>query len=244
MIGAGVSYYNEEAVQSYLDGNAKIYDGSFDYDTFNTWSTIFKASTISIFIALKATVSTRSGIQFIAAQGDNLSSNNSNLIVYLDNGRLHFYLQSSGGLLLVRSNNIVAIGDNRLSITYDGSGTAAGVAFYEAGVAVGITTISNTLSGELLATTIFRIGARIDAFFKLNANIGQLEIINSVASGAQQLAAAETGSFRGAGISHASGQYLLAVDTDKVNGQNLTTFAGTPSYTITAIGGATYTPYL
>jgi len=242
MIGAGISYYNENAPENYLDGPSKVYDGSFDYDRVGAFLVPPSTSPFTVLITLNLTAINRLQRTFRAIGGGNVGFE----ITILDTNFIDFgvYVAFPINALLMRTTTTIATGRQTLIFTYDGSRTLAGINAYRNGVLFGKTALFNSLGVRGAVTLDAFIGSNGSASELLNSNIRQLEIINRVATPAEIASASTSGSFRGAGITHASGEYLLAIDTDKVNGQNLTTFSGTPSYAMTAFGGATYTPYL
>jgi hypothetical protein len=235
MIGAGLGFWS--GGESYLDGNAKVYDGSFDYDQIVGWSQIERTQAWAMNIATKINPSV--AVRLLFEQG--ASSVDRGIVVYITSADILFIeIANNSG------NRVVAETYKSIIINYDGGSNASGVNAYVDGVLATKTIVQNNLSATIIqAGGTTEIGGRSPgSLLPFNGLIRQFEIINRIATAGEISDTATFGSFRGAGVSHASGQYLLAIDTDKVNGQNLTTFAGTPTYTITAFGGATYTPYL
>jgi hypothetical protein len=127
---------------------------------------------------------------------------------------------------------------------YNGNGLASGFEITVNGVLQTNTVIfNNLLNRNTQSSANFTIGKfTTSSAFYLKGRLKQLEILNRVATSGEIAAASATGSFQGAGIALAD--YLLSVDFDKTGTVNATTRTGTPSYTITAIGGASYTQYL
>lgn len=219
-----------------LDGNAQVFDGSFDYDTITAYQGQAQAQPFSQlidveFITKKITIGLYSDV--ISGIG---------LELFIEStGKVRFLIvNGSGNLYFVNTSEVVNTGRNNFIFTWNGS-TAS---IYLNGTALTINTIANTLSGYLAGNRTATIGARGGGTDKLLGKYKTLEVINKVANAQEIADAAAGGSFRSAGIGYGSGQYLLAVDFNKQDGEAPTTFAGTPSYIITAFGGATYTPYL
>jgi len=243
MIGAGISYYGAQG-ENYLAGNAKIYDGSFDYDIISSFSQLDRTDAFSIMFDLNLSII--SGFRAIFVQG---ASNGvgGGMFALLNGTQLLFRLERvAGSSLQVVYNSFANIGRQNIAVTYDGTSTAAGVKVYKDGVFVAQSSSSNSLSGSIINATYpqITIGSGFPVSSFLGAKLKIFEIINRVATAGEVLLAAQTGSFRGANIPFSSGLYRLAVNTNQTGTANLTTFASTPTYTITAFGGAAYTPYL
>ena len=239
MIGAGISYYGNTA-PAYLLGNAKVYDGSFDYDDGALWAQLDRTTAHSFNINLLIT--TISGGREIFMQGNITGGRYS---IRIAGGVLNILMQRTAAINELQFTTTITAGYNSIIITYAGNGNVGGFNVYVNGITMSKTTIANTLTSSIIsATTSFRIGARNNTPITfILGRIRQLEIINRVASPTEIALASITGSFQGAGtVSNA--EYLLAVDFDKTGTANLTTRASTPTYTITAQGGAAYTQYL
>lgn len=250
MIGAGISYYGSGV--NYLTGNAKIYDGSFDCDTISSWAQLNRTSIFSFNIALNSIPISiiSSGTFSIFSQGRGTTTQHFTIRFVranVNDYRINISMQNSGTNRINKNFIVSSFGRDVYNITYDGSSTAAGLKLYKNGTEIIGTVVADNLTLSIISTDTngligaFR-GATSNTFF-MNGFIRQLEIINRVATPAEIASASATGSFQGAGtVSNA--EYLLAVDFDKTGAANLTTRASTPTYTITALGGAAYTQYL
>lgn len=240
MIGAGLSFYKSGA--NYLAGNAKIYDGTLDYDVATGALPVNYTQTISFLSHVLISPTTSNFIFSTRA------TTNTGLFVARNSvgGITVQYTANSGFFDAVFNGITITAGYYCLVVVKTNSlfsGTS--IRLWINGVEAART--SNTTSGIAgsTATNSIVIGAsNLLGGNKFVGRIRQLEIINRVATPSEVLAASAAGSFRGAGIAHNSGQYLLAVDFDKTGAVPPTTFANTPPYTITSFGGAAYTPYL
>ncbi len=239
MIGAGSSFWGSAV--SYLQGNAKIYDGAFDLDNIVAFNPIERTQAISINCNLKLTA----GI-----------ATNRIIIDQVFGGRLSVWVDSLRRVQFLWANSLV----NRIAgftsgfslpenvatsviLTYTGGSNANNVAIYVNNDSKAISILNNALTANIVtAAGGARIGARVATSEYMNGLIRQLEIINRVATPAEIAAASITGSFQGAGVSNAD--YLLAVEFNQTGTANLTTRPSTPTYNITAVGGAAYTQYL
>jgi len=244
MIGAGISYYGASGFPPnfFLGGNAKIYDGSFDYDIATAWAQMERTQAFSVNIHLKLNASAATA-QILFEQG--ASAFDRGIMLYFNgSNQLRIEMQNTGGNRLVCVFPFLGTGYASIILTYDGSSLASGINAYRDGVLLAKTVLQNNLTNTIISTNLdLSIGARqFGSRLYLNALIRRLEIINRVANSTEIAAAVSTGSFQGAGIALAN--YLLSIEFNKTGTANLTTIAGTPTYTITAFGGAAYTPYL
>jgi hypothetical protein len=245
MIGAGASFWGGSV--NYLAGNAKVYDGSFDYDQVASWSQLTYTSSFSILIALDIERIPIGTPEQIFQQGGS-GGNDPSLLIGLQNNNIRFIMREISTKQLTALTPIT-LGKKVIIVVFDASlpnnNTNKLRIFIEgAEPAKTYTNTSpfNIVNGVIDYARIGRTTPPSSTYF--DGQIRQLEIINRVATPAEIAAASATGSFRGAGIAHNSGQYLLAVDFDKMGTVPPTTFAGTPAYSITSFGGAAYTPYL
>jgi len=241
MIGAGISYYGN-SLPSYLIGNAKVYDGSFDYDTALAWLQSERTQAFSYNI--HAYITSAGIICMEGLLNDAGTSIRGVVIRLLSIGQLQISIANSNLNSIAIRINADFTGYKSIVITYNGNSNASGVECYVDGVAQTKAVITNALSATIISpTTQFIISGRNSGQTKITGKIRQIEKINRVATANEIALASLSGSFQGTGtVSNA--EYLLAVDFDKTGTANLTTRASTPTYTITAQGGAAYTQYL
>jgi hypothetical protein len=97
-------------------------------------------------------------------------------------GTIMFEMLGTGSLTVRTNDNLVNTGWHHFVITYDGSSTAAGVTIYMDGAVAATTTVNDTLSGSILTTAPFQIGAsgltRSSAFDYWYGYIGEVAIWN------------------------------------------------------------------
>ncbi len=245
MIGSGPAYRTRRAQANYLAGNAKVYDGAFDYDLVNSWEQIDRLQPFTMnFHAFYTPAPTT----WLFAQGDLETAIGLQVAIVPTLVQIIMRASASNSIVVNFPLSEPINGYNSLIITYDGSSNANGLNVYLNSVQLSRSIVVNALSSSIISIdyTDLLIGQRSfgNPTQRFSGRIKIYEVINRVATAGEIAGASMKGSFRGAGISHASGQYRLAVDFDKVDGQAPTTFAGTPTYTITPFGGATYVPYL
>jgi hypothetical protein len=249
MIGAGLSYWGGAA--NYLVGNAKIYDGAFDYDSirFSGVSGINTSQQYSINVNAKLIDAL--ALPPIFANGHGMTSNFAQFDFVLSGGlyypRVVMQLNASNRGIWISDTPVVAgIPQSVIYIRNTGSGfSPTTFSMFLNGVSAGVSYSQLGTPTAFTPNELFRIGgynSGVQRYFK--GQIRHFEIINRIATPIEVGQANTTGSFQGAGIAHSSGQYLLAVDFDKTGTVSPTTFTSTPSYTITSLGGAAYTPYL
>jgi hypothetical protein len=250
MIGAGLSYYNLNEPENYRAGNAKLYDGTFDKDIVaNVNNNVIDPTgntPFSILMTLNYAGNTNAGV-FNIGFSDFTSQY---FAVTLNSpsapAGLQLWWRNGSGLLLLASlwPNTALTGINTFIITYSGGRNLAGCNGYKNGGLGSKTASFDTFQGMAsYSAPNAAIGSQfLDGSFALQGTIRQLEIINRVATPAEIALASTEGSFRGANI--ALSDFTLAVDFNKTGTVDLTTIGGTPTYTITAVGGAVYTQFL
>lgn len=228
----------------YLEGNAQVFDGSFDYDRVINWNQTERTQPFSLNI--NAFFNTNSLQPILSTLNATLVSA-AGIEILTISGFIRFIMQSSFSIGIEKTTNIAfSSGYNSIIITYDGSSNASGVTCYINNVLTTFgTPARDNLTGSIInaGNLAHPFGRPLDVsslYFKGKGKI--FELINRVATTQEIADATTTGSFRGAGVANAN--FLLSIDFDKVDGQDPTTFAGTPTYTITGFGGTTYTPYL
>ncbi len=104
-----------------------------------------------------------------------------------DSGRdIFFRLRSDNpaNYIEVEAPNIPNNQWTYLTVTYDGSETAAGVKIYFDGVSQSLVTHQNNFSGSITATANFQAGYTFDAGFS-NANLDELAVYDKELSGAE-----------------------------------------------------------
>jgi len=104
-----------------------------------------------------------------------------------DSGRdIFFRLRSDNpaNFIEVEASNIPNNQWTYLTVTYDGSETAAGVKIYFDGVSQSLTTHQNNFSGSVTATAKFQAGYTDDVGFS-NANLDELAVYDKELSGAE-----------------------------------------------------------
>ena len=218
----------------YRGGNAQRFDGVFDTDSFNI-AAIQRDEPLSYLFEFNGTGA--GGQSLISIQGIGIRVRISSFI--------SIQYRSTGGQsgdFEVRFPYPTNENCNFI-FTVDGTSSAGGVRGYLNGIEQIATIASDNLTGNLSASGVSFIGSQAGAVNFLDGLIKQVEIIDRVATPAECGLAGTASSFRGAGIAHNSGLYRLAVDFDKVDGQDPTTFTGTPHATIVAIGGSQYENY-
>lgn len=220
---------------NFLDGNAQLFDGVFDYDIISS----MEAIQIPYSILINAEI--LGGLTYVFfdnRDGGLVSSNGLAVAVFPD--RTIFLNNQLDGGQRVSTSSALPLGNNNIIITASSGSISIYINGVDSTVSVNAPIISNPSP-----VRDAKIGVLQDASsFKYKGKFKTLEILNREATAQEVADASATKSFRGAGIAFDSGDYYLAVDFDKQNGENPTTFAGTPSYTITGVGGTTYTPYL
>lgn len=229
----------------YLNGNAKVYDGSFDWDRVEGFDQFDVDQASSILIAFEP--SNVAGFEWFFTQGDDAQGNNAFYGFALDSlNNLRMYYRTTTSTL---QNIIVQFSltnaKHNMCFCYDGSGNTTGFTAYLDGVEISLPITPTAITGTWIHTTIdyLSIGAKAGTSF-YSDNIRRVEWINREATSAEGVAVTNLttgGSFGVSGIG--VNQYRLAVDFNKTNGNPPATFDNTPSYTITSLGGATYTPY-
>ena len=247
MIGAGISYYAQASGENYRSGNAKIYDGSFDYDEGAVWSRLNTNTPFSMLFDFVPQVGFASGLLW--SQDNMIATSRAIYVQILGGGAVRFTISNggSGSWLIIDTISTIALNAvTNIIITYDAGLIAAGAKIYFNGILQSTNVVGNTLSGTIAqASTTFSIGELNGLGFsgsKFTGKIRQLEILNRVASTGEISSAGSSGSFQAASVPLSD--YLLAVEFNKTGTANLTTRTGTPTYAITAFGGAAYTPYL
>jgi len=231
-------------VGNFLGGNAKIYD-SVRYDQFPVGNILERTNPFTFICPLNIAVTTTNAN--LLTLGKVLDATSRSIRLQIANNKLRLHLNGTGRLVVNSTLDMNSVGQKVLGITYTGSGTFAGVKMYLDGVPIAITLQESTLTGTLFpyASGVAEIGARqLIANNFLNGKIKQMELLNVVLSDAEMLLAGTQGSARAAGYPHNGGNYLIAPDFDKTDGNPLTTYASTPSYTITPIGATNYTPFI
>ena len=235
----------------YIAGNAKVYDGTFDYDTVNSWTEVNKGQAWTINIQA-----------LIDSLASNITFLNQGLISvtfppYINNRGLAISVRTDGLISINMSNSntnriivrfsAVEVGYNSIFITYDGSGSAAGFTARANGNDLTRAIVQNTLTGSILQSTLKTviIGASPEnnSFRNyVDGLIKKMQWLDTDYSGTQALLDAEqVGSFEGI-VDDA--RFLLDPDFNQTGITDLTTRSGTPTYTITASGGAAYTKYV
>ena len=234
----------------YRAGNAQRFDGVFDYDVINLPDTGFftAAGEFSILMDINPVLGATSWLLDYGRWGGAAVSNQRGLsIILLATGQIAFRLRDE---LLQRTYfdtiETLNTGIPNLVIITKTAGMAAGnFTMYINGVESTKTSIISDATNDIdiSSTPDSRIGARYNGN-EFDGKMKQFEIIDRVATAGEIADSASTFSFRGAGIAHNSGDYKLAIDFDKVTGQNPTTYANTPVYNVTGIGGTTFETYL
>jgi len=246
MIGAGISFYGASGYPPnfFLGGNGKIYDGSFDYDLIGSFPSPERTQPFTIFMAIKKNVENINLALFTTFVAPSKGIE----ILILPTNQLRFIIQPFSGAnrILVSSavNSFLSNGYYTIALSYARDSNANNIILYINGIAAVLTVTNNALVDSVANVGSAQIGGRTVAspLLPFNGLMRQLEMINRVATPAEILAASNAGSFQAAGITNA--EYLLAVDFNKTGTANLMTRSSTPSYTITAVGGAAYTQYL
>jgi hypothetical protein len=237
-------------VTDYRAGNAQRFDGVFDYDAPNLPSTGFftAAGEFSILLDINPVLGATSWLLDYGRWGGAAVSNQRGLsIVLLATGEIAFRLRDE---ILQRTYfdtvETLNTGVPNIVIITKTAGMAAGdFTVYINGVESTKTSIISDATNDIdiSSTPNSRIGARYNGS-EFDGKMKQFEIIDRVATAGEIADASANFSFRGAGIAHNSGDYQLAIDFDKVTGQDPTTYTDTPAYTITGVGGTTFETYL
>ena len=219
----------------YRAGNAQVFDGSFDYDTLASYSSPAQAQPFSFLFECKLTTKITTGLWSDVVGGIGME-------LYIEGtGKLRFLIANGpGNLYYVNTTQTVTAEQNTIIFTWSGSVAK----IYLNGTALTINTISNTLVSYLSGTRTAYLASRPAGIDLMQGKMKLIEAVDRVVTAQEISDATAGGSFRAAGIPYDGGEYLVAINFDKADGQNPTTFAGTPSYTITGFGGTTYATYL
>jgi hypothetical protein len=218
-----------------MSGNAKIYDGVFDYDT-ATIATLSPNNTLEFGCLFYTTKST--GIQYLYDTRDSLNRNGFTLLI------------NNGVIGIIQNNNSTS--NRNVFVTNNQAITGAGYYFIQF-TQTGTTTVAIWVNGVEFAVlqtestptvsngTAFNLGrspANIDRRF--SGRIRKMQFLNTLQSDAVRAEAARVGSYEGL---VPDAQFLLDVDFNQTSG-NLTTRSGTPVVAFTASGGEAYTKFI
>lgn len=250
MILASTLAVRGRRISPFLKGPAKVYDGAFDYDTFQKGTTFSeKESNTSFLFSFQYNeygtlfnVGKFGGGESQRFEGEGAIFNSDGFRFFLQKAQSTDWLNVIFSVSLEQGKRYTLILKKQRTFfsaflynIEDNSYTALNIIFYE-----------NTLTDGSIApdpsTCVIgkrNLGSPSDLFF--NGALKQFEIVNTVSF--DEEAAARQGSFRAAGIARNSGEYLFALNTDQTDGNPPTTFPNTPQYTITSFGGAEYVDY-
>ena len=232
----------------YRAGNAQRFDGVFDYDTINLPDTGFFTAAGEWSILIELEITTGSKVQIIldyGIQGGNAAEKGVSILIDSSNKMRIQWRDTNGNRTVVTADTAFSIGaPQNLIITKVTGVSGASFEFYINGVLSSKTISENSATTGATKTIAARIGARYNDTLYFDGKIKQLERIDRVATAGEITDADSAGSFRGAGIAHNSGDYELAIDFDKVTGQDPTTYTDTPVYNVTGVGGTTFETYL
>lgn len=236
----------------YFAGNGKIYDGSFDYDTFPITETLSTRESNGAWLFSYVYDPNTNFLIDIGEVGGSLGLKFKGEGVSFGNGFFTYLLQrqgEGGDELTARFTGGSFTLGSKYILIIEKQGVVLNAYLKEVdGVKQTLTT--NIIASSLTAGTISLdrqqadIGRRaLTSGAYYTGAIKQLEYVNGIFTTEQIDQALNSGSFRGANIEHSLSNYSLAIDFNKQNGQPLTTFANTPSYTITPFGGSEYVDY-
>lgn len=228
----------------YFAGNAKIYDGSFDYDIFNPSIQIMPfGQPITVCWSLYPQVE---NFTLLDSQETFVGARNGFSMGFVTPSQPFVRLNAvSGNQFLVRSVESVALNTKSVVlITYNGNGIASNIKLFAGGAKLtNNITLDQTPNSISFNNEPFTIGARgrlIDNLFQ--GYLKRYEVINRVVTDAEALTVMEEGSLRSVEKNRAN--FLIDLDLNKADGNAPTFFADSPQYgTITSFGGATYIDY-
>lgn len=228
----------------FLGTTAQVFDGSFDYDIISNWDDVDFTGAFSILIDYEKKVETT---DYTFTQGSLSESRFLGLSQQL--GDCWLRLRSVPGNTGIVLRFPIPIGRNRICITKSAGLLANTVTAYLNGVNVSYTVLTNTLASYIpsTVTNAYIWGSNLGQS-RILGNVANIEILNFKATDTQAVNATSSStaiaSFTRAGIPYNTSNYRLAVNFDKINGENPTSRDNTPVYTITGIGGTTYGTYL
>ena len=235
----------ERSIINFLLGNAQVFGGSFETDRIVLFPTpdINAATTYNINIIRETTASSF----FLYHNSFTGGNTKGETILVLPDGRIRYEIQNNvNGILRAETDGSIPLDTaTSIIITYDGSTNASGVEIRIGGVLQTLTTIDTLTIFQVGVGAQTLIGGRVaSSSFRFKGKMKIFEKLNKVASPAEIAGAELTGSFVGGGIPHNSGDYLLALDFNKQDGEVPTTYADTPFYDVVVSGTADYEQYL
>lgn len=235
----------------YFAGNAKVYDGTFDYDIVQSVDFLDFDTPIGFCCAFE--LERNNVLQYLLQFGRNVTSLSQGFarITPLSDATFQILITSAGSnaRIIYQSSELLIVGKNIIALSYDGSGTAAGLRVYVNGV-LDVPTSSTTV-GTLTTikpyqgADVLSIGANATstgANSYTQGYIKRFEFLNVEPSDADLQAACNAttgGSFKAAGYSPAD--FFLEMDFNRVDGQTPIELAD--GRTVNSFGGPTYVDY-
>ena len=146
----------------YRNSYAASFDGVNDYVDLGTPSDLDFDSTDS-FSVYTTTSTTSSSTSAIIAKQESATNFNGYMIVLETSGKFSVSLRKnlSNHIRVETTSATIDDGDfHEIGFSYDGSQSASGITLYVDSVAVAMTTVSDTLTGDWLTSTETRIGSR------------------------------------------------------------------------------------
>jgi hypothetical protein len=231
-----------------LANNGKIYDGSVDYDTITSFSQMDYDTAFTFFaVVLVNTQGAQGGYLYNTAKNIVGGGKNMRVLIVATTNiiRLTFGQTTEQANRTDYDSTLkVKLGYNVIAFTYDGLNTASSCNFYINGnKEVGTRTRSNNGAVSVTNAEATYIGhLPITGFLSyFNGRIRKYQIINRVLTAKEIRQVFLSGSCETI-VDNAD--FRLDVDFNKTGTSALTTRASTPTFTLTAFGGAAYTTFI
>jgi hypothetical protein len=251
-ISVANSPFTDKTYRSALDNNAKVYDGTTDQDNISAWAEFDRDQPFTFSSTVERDSTGTFDILF-STQNVLAPTGQGIYIGFRNSGQIQVNISNNSNPALGALNDIAIItnttypaGKYNVIVCYDGLSNDDSLTFFVNGLNEPYTLLRpNTLTGTIIngqnTGTIGRSPA-ITASSYFDGLIRVMQILDTDYSANTELIrkAFLTGSFEGLVL---DARFLLDVDFNQTGTNNLTTRAGTPSYTITATGGAAYTSF-
>lgn len=235
--------------QDYRLGNAQIFDGAFNYNNIaGLPATGIFNNTAERAILFEVDIQNNNNALFAYGNAGGFPGTAGFLVQVNSSNTISFQVRLlSGERLVVNCDTVVTGGKHTIIITKGLSWRASDIEIYVDGVQqVKTVPFDGITAGDVEAGSAIVLGRRSnESSLYFQGKFKQFEILDFKPNALQisDASGITGGSFRAAGIAHNSGNYIAAVDFEKENTENPTSYADTPLLALTAFGGATYEDY-